>query len=181
MLIHIHLGLIDRTCSGPCRPGYYCPRGSISAVSKICPPGRFGSTAGLQDELCSGPCEAGYYCPAGSQSSTAVECGSPAVFCPANVGSPIVVGFGNYSVGSVPTRRQAQSICPLGFYCRDGVVHSCPAGTYGAVSGLNFANAADEVLDEVTGLDISLRAAADASNTVVQFPPDRYICSGMSQ
>jgi hypothetical protein len=56
-------GLKDRSCSGLCTPGFYCPEGSVSPVSRYCPAGKYGDQAGLGDPACSGDCDAGFYCP----------------------------------------------------------------------------------------------------------------------
>lgn len=129
-------GLNNRACSGLCRPGYYCLKGSVSPVSAICAAGLYGSVAGLQSPECSGSCTAGYYCPAGSTVPTAVECGGANVYCPVGSPLPVPVSVGHYTIGGWETRRTAQAICEPGFYCYEGLKYPCPAGTFGDVFGL---------------------------------------------
>jgi hypothetical protein len=159
------LGLKDRDCSGLCRPGSYCPQGSTLPTQKICAAGLYGSSFGLPDEHCTGVCEAGYYCPMGSTSSTAFECGDSAHFCPRQTALPIRVGRGNYTIGGSINRRTNQLPCEPGFYCKDGIKISCPAGTFGSHFGLDYSQ---PVLNS---------KAVDIQNTIIV--EDSFYCSGM--
>ena len=131
-------GLLDRACSGKCKAGYYCLAGSTNSTQEICPAGKYGASSGLQSAECSGECEPGYYCPDGSTNATVHACGDPSVFCPGGSGEPQQVRRvpGHYTYGGEDSLRQAERVCEAGFYCLDGVRHSCPRGTYGAEEGL---------------------------------------------
>lgn len=116
-----------RNGTAPCPSGFYCTNG----VAHPCPAGRFGCATRLGDPACNGPCTAGFFCAAGSATSQASVCGgnasdpaAPGFFCPAGSGAPLVVGLGNFSVGSGPEephRRTGQAACSPGTYCSGGV------------------------------------------------------------
>ncbi|OQR87461.1 hypothetical protein ACHHYP_20382 [Achlya hypogyna] len=78
----------------------------------------------------------GYYCPSGSASAQAVPCGNVGVYCPPGSSQPMAVTVGYYSTGGTNVTRPAQTICPVGSFCRHGVVYQCPPGTYGDTPGL---------------------------------------------
>jgi hypothetical protein len=157
------------TCSGLCRPGYYCPKGSTTDTQRICPPGYFGAEAGLKTEQCSPSCEVttvdaddaplyceariclpGYVCPAGSIQPNQTNCGGAEYYCPAGTVAPVPVARGYYTVGSLSAKgaqviedqliRSAQQQCEYGFYCVQGVRNPCPSGTFGTVLGLSSSN-----------------------------------------
>jgi hypothetical protein len=138
LVITLFVGLKDASCSGPCRPGFYCSQGSTSPRQVPCPPGTFGAAFGHADSACSGACTVGSFCPAGSVSGTSVACGSPSLYCPSGSGAPQIVGYGNYSVGGPVQQRHSQTVCEAGYYCMYGVRYPCPAGSYGVSSGLNY-------------------------------------------
>ncbi len=176
------IGLIDRYCSGLCKPGYFCPSGSVSSSSQICPAGRYGSTSGLQDKYCSGPCQVGHYCPAGSTSSKAHVCGDPILYCPMASGYPTIVGFGNYTFGGTNVTQSAERPCEEGFYCQQGVQYPCPPGTFGSSIGMNYITYPGE--DSTTHLLAGQRALArneissDSPFPVDFVARDKFICSG---
>ncbi|CAN0411096.1 unnamed protein product, partial [Laminaria digitata] len=117
-----------------CEPGYYCVKGARLP----CPAGTFGSSSGLTSPHCSGPCPAGYYCGAGLASALLAQiCGAPRWYCPEGSSARSDVGVGNYTLGEPPDRRVMQDTCPAGAYCREGMLHPCPAGTYGSLPGLS--------------------------------------------
>jgi protocatechuate 3,4-dioxygenase beta subunit len=175
-------GIEDEACSGLCRPGYFCPEGSVSKTEVQCPAGRFGAIAGLPDASCSGPCHAGYYCPLASTAEEGLVCGGTGVFCPEASPLPVQVSRGYYSVGStVPAdadTRTGQAQCEAGFYCvlsdypqpggvhldvRGGTRHPCPPGSYGADKGLLSTTRPRE------GHEFDVAADSD------------YICSGLCE
>jgi protocatechuate 3,4-dioxygenase beta subunit len=131
------VGSKDAKCTGLCSPGYYCDQGSISSKENPCPAGRYSSTPGATSKNCDGLCTEGYYCPDASTSSVANECGDETVYCPAGSGKPIAVSKGYYSIGGSPSLRTNQTKCEPGFYCKDGIKLSCPAGSYGSVAGMS--------------------------------------------
>ena len=85
-------------------------------------------------------CEPGYYCPMGSTSSRMVPCGGSTLYCPRASSVPTPVSVGYYTVPLGPNRatnRSSQLECPRGSYCIGGIRTFCPAGTYGATTGLS--------------------------------------------
>lgn len=98
---------VTRTHQLPCPAGSYCQDG----VAQLCPAGVFGDAEQLATATCSGQCSAGYVCPAGSTSSTAVPCGSPALFCQAGSGAPVPVDANHYSTGGTETTRTYVQFC----------------------------------------------------------------------
>ena len=129
-------GLKDRHCSGLCKQGYYCPAGSTSATQIICPAGRYGAYGGHGDNGCTGYCRTGYYCPAGSTNDSAVPCGGISVYCPIGSPLPVPVSRGFYSTDGQINLRESQTLSEVGFYAVNGERFPCPAGTYGALTGM---------------------------------------------
>ncbi|KAL3656443.1 hypothetical protein V7S43_018668 [Phytophthora oleae] len=118
-----------------------CEAGTFSVDGNkfLCPAGRYGDKSGETSPLCTGLCTKGYYCPEGSTSPTQIECGGDGVLCPTGSPKPQLVPQGYYSIGITNTTRFFQSPCEPGYFCISGVKYQCPAGTYGAVSGLSTA------------------------------------------
>lgn len=85
-------------------------------------------------------CPAGYYCPVGSTSGFQNVCGSAGVYCPAGSAAPTTSPSGYFTSGGGSTARSAIEPCSEGHWCTDGVQHLCPAGRYGASTGLASAN-----------------------------------------
>lgn len=100
-----------------------------------CPPGVYGREPGLRSRTCSAPCPAGYYCPAGT--ATPLVCGAANLYCPLGSATPTSVPVGYFSIGFSANSRMDAAICPPGNFCVDGNQVKCPAGTYGAISGLS--------------------------------------------
>lgn len=83
-------------------------------------------------------CPAGYTCPCG----TPLLCSNSSEFCPANQVAPLAVTrgyFATYSTGTnISTLSRAgfssQAPCPVGYYCIDGNLLSCPPGSFGVAS-----------------------------------------------
>ncbi|POM78126.1 Hypothetical protein PHPALM_4382 [Phytophthora palmivora] len=118
-----------------CEPGTYC----IDGKKYLCPVGRYGDQSGETSPLCAGLCSRGYRCPEGSSSSTQLECGGSNFVCGSGSPAPQLVHPGYYSIGPTATTRFFQQPCELGSFCIDGVKYPCPAGTFGATSGLSTA------------------------------------------
>lgn len=69
----------------------------------------------------------GYYCPPASATGTAWECGGAGFWCGAASAEPQLCQTGHYTVGTSPTTRHAQAVCPPGYFCTgDGVVRGHP-------------------------------------------------------
>ena len=136
-------GLKDKRCSGLCKQGFYCNSGSTSPMQDICPAGRYGQFGGHGDSTCSGLCQSGYYCPAGSTNDTAVPCGNIGVYCPVGSPLPVLADRGYYTTGGQEDLRSSQTLTEKGFYTMNGRRESCPAGTYGAQTGMVKADKLD--------------------------------------
>lgn len=125
---------LGEACTGKCPIGHWCPEGSQAPIP--CPRGRFGSALGEREASCSGPCAAGYWCPEASYKPDSVPCGNASYFCPTGSSFPDNVLPSFYSVPEAATLKVGQQLCEPGYYCLDGVRHSCPAGVYGETAGL---------------------------------------------
>ena len=77
-----------------------------------------------------GLCEAGYYCPEGSSYARENHCGAAKFVCPEGSSAPQLVEEGYFSVDNA-----FQELCPPGFYCKEGLRLSCPAGSYNPSNG----------------------------------------------
>ena len=123
-----------------CNVGEFCVNGTRSK----CPAGTFGSSCGLTSSTCSGPIAAGYYGGLGETSPrpAGTKCGSAAVICPQGSASPTAASAGHFSIpeSADPETRSGQELCPVGHYCVDGLKLVCPAGTFGATTGLTTAS-----------------------------------------
>nr|PIL98505.1 GCC2 and GCC3 domain-containing protein [Toxoplasma gondii COUG] len=135
-----------------CEPGTY-QDSTASTECKICPPGKFCSTAGLHEP--SGDCEGGFFCKAGAKTArpaTEAEGGGicPVGWvCPQGSAAPQGCPPGQY------TNRRGQEtcqLCPAGKFCLkagdppqvctsghvcdagSGVGSLCPAGSYFKIS-----------------------------------------------
>lgn len=99
-----------------------------------------------------GLCEAGYYCPEGSVYARQNPCGHAKFICPAGSSAPQEVTQGYYSVGN-----EMELVCPSGYYCKDGLRLSCPAGTYNPV---NQSSALEECLPTPPGFYSGIASVA---------------------
>ncbi|RLN87726.1 hypothetical protein BBJ28_00020060, partial [Nothophytophthora sp. Chile5] len=115
-----------------CEPGSFCRGGRKFP----CPAGHNGDQPGEVSPRCTGRCSRGYYCPEGSTSSRQRECGGDALICRSGSPQPVLIPLGYYSIGVTNTTRFFQRPCELGYFCMSGIKYQCPAGTYGASSGL---------------------------------------------
>ena len=125
----------EKECGGAM---YYCPAQSTDrATVKV---GWYSSplevSASLrQNALQCGPgfrCVAGERLPCATASSVG---GAEAYFCQGGINA--TVGEGNYSDGGVSGHKSTQEICTAGWWCQNGIKRPCPAGKYGASSGLS--------------------------------------------
>jgi hypothetical protein len=111
--------------------GYWC----IHGIKKPCAEGFYGNTAGASSHTCSGPSPAGFYTTWAA--TTPTPCGGPSKYCPLSSNKPLTVPPGYYSVGGTADTRGSIVACESGNYCVDGIKRKCPAGTYGASTGLS--------------------------------------------
>jgi hypothetical protein len=110
-----------------CEPGFFC----VAGVRTPCPRGLYGGTAGLSSATCSGPCAPGFSCSEASVSSSSTLCASgPHMYCPLGSYRALDVPAGFYSVNGSLTTRSAVAACSPGSFCSEGVMRSCPAGTF---------------------------------------------------
>ena len=127
-----------------CGIGRYCQNGT----ELECLPGYYGSSFGLTEPTCDGPCDAGYFCTSGSTLPTQNLCGGYDVYCPqaSNATTPVEDGFYTINLNSAAGEagisgtdgqtQSAQTQCEPGYFCKNGVKRSCPAGTFGSEAGL---------------------------------------------
>lgn len=66
-----------------------------------------------------------------------MQCGSPAVFCPAGSGEPLPVAHGYYSAGPGLAVMRAERECEPGHWCVGGVRKLCDFGYWGDLFGMN--------------------------------------------
>ncbi|KAJ1420393.1 hypothetical protein B484DRAFT_351281 [Ochromonadaceae sp. CCMP2298] len=125
-----------RTAERRCEAGSYCQGG----LKIVCGAGSWGGEFGQSAANCSGACQEGHYCPLGSISPTEVKCGSPDRYCKVGSFKPLQVAEGYYSSGGDMATRSAQIISPPGHFALAGLLYVCPAGSYGATSGLSSAS-----------------------------------------
>ncbi|KAE9188581.1 hypothetical protein PF004_g22461 [Phytophthora fragariae] len=118
-----------------CEPGSFC----VDGKKHLCPAGRYGDKSSETSSLCAGLCTRGYYCPKGSTSPTQRECGADGLICRTGSPEPQLIQVGYYSIGITNTTRFFQRPCEPGYFCIDGIKYQCPAGTFGATSGLSTA------------------------------------------
>ncbi|GMH80315.1 hypothetical protein TrLO_g10523, partial [Triparma laevis f. longispina] len=119
----------------PCLPGYHQAAPS-SAKCEPCEAGKYQANPGREN--CD-KCRAGYFCPKGSVDP--IECGSKALFCPANATTVQPTSEGYYTTPATEdasTTRYGQTICEAGFACVGGTKKLCNGnGQYADVEGLS--------------------------------------------
>ena len=99
---------IGNVTNYPCRPGFYCPAGSLTPVDS--PRGYYspGHQAGKIPEL--QVCPAGYFCLSKSTGYTPCDVGT---YCPSGTYEPIACEKGKFCDNLSPSGK----ICPAGYYC----------------------------------------------------------------
>ena len=138
-------GLVSSQCSGLCREGYFCPRGSVSATQEVC-----GDVA--------------VFCPVGSGAAVSAGAGRFTVFAQvkttgasddaaagmgASFDATAAVQWLSSDVGGNalrPQTRTSDQLCSLGHYCQRGLARPCPPGRYGDRPGLQTDTCADACL-----------------------------------
>ncbi|KAE8591947.1 hypothetical protein XENTR_v10018612 [Xenopus tropicalis] len=113
---------LNATYGDICPPGTFCITGSYRP--ELCPSGTFSSDYGLSNESQCKPCPPGYYCFGTGRTSPSGLC-LEGYYCDSRQ-EPII--------------DLTQYICLQGYFCPTGTKYgtqfSCPAGTYGARTGL---------------------------------------------
>ena len=106
-----------------CPTGHYCPRGSGFKIP--CPPGSYNDDTGMKDLKCK-PCPEGFYCP------------DPGLAIYPDDSLKCAPGY--HCIGGAAYPNQADGtygeLCPLGYYCPEGLKIPCDAGYYGTSEGL---------------------------------------------
>lgn len=132
-----------------CEVGYYCKEG----VKYQCPGGTYGESLGAGNLSSCHICPPGHYCPSypgpPTTNETIIACGQSYLYCPQGSPEPKSVDMGHYGISSslypgqandeslnLTDKRTGQVLCPPGYYCKLGLRHKCPPGTYGEKSGL---------------------------------------------
>jgi hypothetical protein len=156
-------GLSSSLCSGPCREGFFCPDGSVSATERLCSspatycPAGSGSPRALLEGAGSGPAALSGRAEFSTGSAADADAASGAVLVATPVPQSEAVAPPNSSEsvnGSIQedprfpqrvdetqlsaTVRSAASLCPAGFVCPPGSSGAripCPAGKFGAATG----------------------------------------------
>jgi hypothetical protein len=124
-----------------CEKRFYCTKSEKEA----CPGGTYGDREGLSSSNCSNSCPSGFYCP--KQSILPLKCDLAsatathgAVYCPQGSSFPLPIPHGFYGLPassfSSPGPFHSIDLCPLGFYCHNGLKLPCPPGTYGDTTAL---------------------------------------------
>lgn len=138
---------LSKTCIN-CPAGTYCPKTTESEIFKpyLCPAGRYSEEAATE---CS-TCAAGYICNEGSVTSSPLNCplggyctGGKYTPCPAGTygdkeGLSLETECKTCSTGKYcPSGTTVNNIqdCPRGYYCDNGQVSICTAGTYNNLYG----------------------------------------------
>ena len=125
----------NSTYGGKCRPGFYCPEGSVNPIS--CLAGYYCSDSALSSV--SGPCHPGYYCiegalsprPEDSITGDICPCGH---YCPEGSPFPVACPEGHYSNTTGNQNLTMCEPCDKGSYCSSqGLCETsgfCSAGHY---------------------------------------------------
>ncbi|GMH71215.1 hypothetical protein TL16_g05594 [Triparma laevis f. inornata] len=127
----------DALLCSPCPPGHYCPGATDKQLCLVgtsqpdesqaecfaCPGGKHQYSRG--STVCNG-CPPGHFCP--ERTVNPYECGSEALYCPANSSTVEVIQKGWYTVkddGSSKSTRQDEQFCELGYACVGGGKSQC--------------------------------------------------------
>jgi len=162
------MGLSNSACTGRCTQGFHCPPASVSPTELQCAviqrTGVVDAALGVPVRTFVEDAEAtardfprnisavrsNVYLDGAHYNVTVmrlpntnvtqvqlVEANS--VYCPEGTASPLFVRRGYYTAGGNRTTRFTQEPCPMGSYCVNGVISSCPAGRYGRAERLTEA------------------------------------------
>lgn len=132
------VGNLTMSKQTPCLPGHWCEGGII----RQCAEGSWGHIYGMRSQSDCAVCQEGHYCPsypfAPSTKGDQLECGSVDVWCGAGSWKPTNVSLGYYTIGGDErnTTRTEEVECEAGHYCQQGIKRACPAGTWGASTGM---------------------------------------------
>ncbi|GMI15398.1 hypothetical protein TrLO_g6728 [Triparma laevis f. longispina] len=133
-----------------CPEGHECPGGSDKIVCTAgsyqdqtsqhkCKSCELGKFQGAEGRISCDACPVGYFCPASSSSK--FECGSPALFCGAEVGLPTAASEGSYTTPNTyaaEKTRTSEQQCEVGYFCVGGEKTPCQEGSAASSAGLMF-------------------------------------------
>ena len=167
----------------PCTAGHYC----LNGQEIECPAGSYGSSTSSASPTCDGPCYTGFYCSKGSISPRQMFCGDPELwYCPEGTTTGrIQIPLGSYSN---PNKINADGLiegmvdCSPGHYCVKGRQMPCPAGRWGASTGL-FTSECDGPCSPghwcgVGEISSTAHACATAARDVDDFNNDNHYING---
>jgi len=100
--------------TGPCSPGFYCPKGSDGSRAKPCPAGTYNNFTGRWMESQCTDCPEKSYCPEGTTFPVLCPAGS---FCPNNTGWPVPCPKGTYSNATGLSNAANCTLCDGGRFC----------------------------------------------------------------
>ena len=126
-------------CDGACPVGYWCPAASVTDKAHKCRAGFYGDAPGQVSDACVGECPAGYTCPAGTSTvgvAPSAPCTDAGSYCPKKSAQALSVPAGYRGVQDTNGNNVDVTPCGVGTWCVNGVVNKCPAGSFGASSGL---------------------------------------------
>ncbi|GLD94486.1 hypothetical protein PINS_up003097 [Pythium insidiosum] len=165
------LNVTTRSAQRVCERGTYC----VAGVKRWCPAGTYGDTEGLTTPQCSSPCPPGFFCPLGTAQFDKNPCNDRQSFCRQGSAVPTPVSAGYFTVtAATGDVRVDQQICPVGSYCVNGIAYLCPAGTFGATTGLATPQCSGRCPDGYTC------AAGSTSPTSSPCPAGQYSRNGVS-
>ena len=117
----------------PCKPGYFCPKGTPVGNRNPCPPGTYSNSSSLASSAECQDCPPGSYCYGEGESSPSGIC-PPGYFCPSKTRFPSQYpcekGTFNPDYGK---EKAADCLdCFKGKFCEAGKPQpeDCPSGTY---------------------------------------------------
>jgi hypothetical protein len=151
---------VTRANQSICEPGRYC----VGGIKRMCPPGKFGATAGLASAGCSGECFLGHYCPINSTSGKQVE-------CPA----------GKFGGTRGLRKPYCSGPCSENFYCPNASISSkeidCPGANY--ICPVGSPEPIPVPTDETYILDTTRRHAhvCDKDNALHGVCPDKVLAT----
>jgi hypothetical protein len=132
-----------------CPKGSYCLGGMDNGTGTAikCPPGTHNSLKGITTLQSCLDCPMGFYCPLGSIDPFKYPCGNSTTwYCPVGSSHRIRVEEGFYVTlpilftseislftTSVIAGYGNTEICPMGYFCINGIKYPCSAGRYGSI------------------------------------------------
>lgn len=115
-----------------CKAGYYCPEGSISSMTKVCPAGTYRTSTGAGAESDCLVCDAGSYCR--YEATTSLTDCPQGYYCMKGTTVPEPCPVGTYGAATKLTASSDCTDCTAGKYCDSKGITAptgnCLAGFY---------------------------------------------------